>query len=61
MSLKEYIDSFTGEQVNIGKKIKCLLGETRKGNAVGKPFNVRVAWPVTESSRRRANHPFNGW
>ncbi len=45
MSLKEYIDPFTGEPV------KILRSADR--------FNVRVARLVTKPYRRRANHPFS--
>ena len=60
ISLKEYIDPFTGEPVEKSKKYNSFRGSWWQ-YAVGKLFNVRLAQPATKPFRRRANHPFYGW
>ena len=39
MSIKEYVDPFTGEPVKEGKLKKAPLGAARERNAVGRPFD----------------------
>ena len=60
ISLKEYIDPFTGEPVEKSKYANPFRGSWWQ-YAVGKLFNVRLAQPATKPFRRRANHPFYGW
>ena len=42
MSLKEYIDPFTGEPVNLGKKYKSPRGSASKCSAVGEFFQASL-------------------
>lgn len=58
MSLKEYIDSFTGEIVKKEKRSPFRLNLLR--HVVGKHFNVPVPLPVTLLYRTRASHLFYG-
>ena len=57
MSMREFIDPFTGEPVKGGKKIKALKGLARKGAAAVRLQSVKHS--ATECpSRARTYHVF---